>query len=161
VPASIWNETQIACEDLRLISEAQGLENAGDHSVPRPVQQKSTGRQTPIEHSLEQMPRWPPCPVCRMRFGMPKRSFPNQVAAQRLCERQKDSGLVVYACPAGAGFHLGHLPNTRPATVGHPAPTPQRREPHRVDAHVAPMLSKFNQWEEMYAVSTFTGDFGQ
>src|ERR1700679_3219687 len=75
---------------LRLISEAQGLENAADQLVPRPLQQGSMGRQTPIQPSLEQMPRWPPCPVCRMRFGLPKRSFPNQGAAQWLCERQKD-----------------------------------------------------------------------
>jgi hypothetical protein len=125
---------------LRLISEAQGLKRAADQLVPRPLQQGSLGKEPPIPPSLEQMPRWPPCPVCRMRFGMPKRSFPNQGAAQRLCERQKDPGLVVYACPAGAGFHVGHLPSTRPATSSHPATTAQRREPHRVNAHLAPML---------------------
>jgi hypothetical protein len=37
--------------------------------------------------------------------------------------------MVVYTCPSGAGWHLGH-----------PATTPLRREPHRVDGHVAPML---------------------
>jgi hypothetical protein len=118
---------------LRLISEAQGLENAADQLVPRPLQQTSTGRQTPIQPSHQQMPASPPettrCSICRTRFGLPKRIFPSQVAAQRLSEMQKDPGLVVYACPAGAGWHLGH-----------PATTRQRRELHRVDAHVPPML---------------------
>ncbi len=129
---------------LRLISEAQGLERAADHLVPRPLQQGSMGRKTPIQPAPKQMPHWPPetprCSICRMRCGLSKRSFPSQAAAQQLCERQKDPGLVVYACSAGAGFHLGHLPNTRPATVGQPATTPQRREPHRADVHLAPML---------------------
>jgi hypothetical protein len=129
---------------LRLISEAQGLENAADQLVPRPLQQTSTGRQTPSEHSLEQIPPSPPemlrCSVCRTRFGLLKRSFRSKTAARQLCEMQKDPGLVVYACPAGAGWHLGHRPDTRPATAGHPATTPQRREPHRVDSHLAPML---------------------
>jgi len=76
-----------------------------------------------------------------MRFGRPKRSFPNQMAAQQLCAMQRDPGLVVYACAAGAGYHLGHLPNTRPAISSHPPTTAQQREPHRVNAHVAsPML---------------------
>jgi hypothetical protein len=125
---------------LRLISEAQGLERAADHLVPRPLQQGSMGREPPIQPSLEQTPRRPPetprCSSCTMRFGLRKRSFTSQAAAQKMCERQKDPGLVVYACPAGAGWHLGHPQNTRPATAGHPATT-QRRDPQRVDAHVA------------------------
>jgi hypothetical protein len=129
---------------LRLISEAQGLESAADQLVPRPVQQGGMGREPPIQPSLEQMPRRPPetprCSVCRMRFGLRKRSFPAEAAARQVCERQKDPGLVVYPCPAGAGWHLGHLPNRRLATSSHPATTVQRREPHRVNAHVAPML---------------------
>ena len=115
---------------LRLISEAQGLENAADRLVPRPLQQGSGGRQTTIEATLRQMSSSPPatprCSVCRTRFGKPKRTFPSHVAARELCAMQKDPGLVVYTCPTGAGFHLGH-----------PDATPQRREPHRVDAHVA------------------------
>jgi hypothetical protein len=103
-----------------------------------------TGRQTPIQPSLRQIPPSPPetprCSVCRTRFGLKKRSFPSHAAAQQLCERQKDPGLVVYACPTGAGWHLGHRPDTRPATAGHPPTTPERREPHRVDPHVPPML---------------------
>jgi hypothetical protein len=117
----------------RLISEARGLENAADQLVPRPLQQISSGSEPPIQPSLEKMPLSPPatprCSVCRTRFGRPKRSFPNLAAARQLCEMQRDPGLVVYACPAGAGWHLGH-----------PATTPQRREPHRVDGNVAPML---------------------
>jgi len=125
---------------LRLISEARGLERAADQLVPRPLQQGSLERNPPIQPSLEQLPRWPPCPVCKMRFGRPKRSLPNQVAAQWLCERQKDPGLVVYACPAGAGWHLGHRHSTNPAISSHPSTTAQRREPHLVNAPVAPML---------------------
>jgi hypothetical protein len=118
---------------LRVISEAQGLENAADQLLPRPLQQTSTGRQTPIQPSLRQMspspPETPRCSVCRTRFGLPKRSFPSHAAAQQLCERQKDRGLAVYACPAGSGYHLGH-----------PTTTPQRREAQCVDAHETPML---------------------
>ncbi len=117
-----------------LISDAKGLKNAADHLVPRPLQQTSTGSQTPIHPSHRQIPpsplEAPRCSVCRTRFGLPKRSFPSHAAAWQLCERQKDPGLVVYACPLDAGvFHLGH-----------PSTTPRRREPHRVDEHVAAML---------------------
>jgi hypothetical protein len=120
---------------LRLISEAQGLENAADQLVPRPLQQK-TGSEPPIRPSLRQMPPSPPktprCSVCRTRFGLPKRSFASHAAAQQLCAMQKDPGLVVYACPAAAVWHLGHPPDTRPATVGYPAtpmlPTPLHKE---------------------------------
>jgi hypothetical protein len=138
---------------LRIISEAQGLENAADQLVPRPLQQTSTGRQTPSENSLKQMPPSPPetprCSVCRTRFGKPKHSFPSHAAAQLLCERQKDPGLVVYACPAGTGWHLGH-----------PATTPQRREPHRVDAHMAPMLpTKLHKEPSMKMQATLANPF--
>jgi hypothetical protein len=128
----------VRLQALRLISEARGLELAADHLVPGKLQQGTMGRKPPAEPSLEQMPRWPPCPVCRMRSGRPKRSFPNQAAAQHFCEMQKDPGLVVYDCPAGAGFHLGHLPNTRQPTVDQPVVIAQRREPHRVNADFAP-----------------------
>ena len=127
---------------LRLISDAQGLKKAGDHWVPRPLQQGSTGREPPILPSLEQMPRQPPemprCSSCRMRFGLRrKRRFPSEAAAQQFCASLKDPGLVVYACPAGAGFHLGHPQNTKSATSSLPS-TAQRREPNLVNAHVAP-----------------------
>ena len=126
---------------LRQISEAGGLERAVEQWVPGLRQQGSTGREPPVLPSLQQLPRWPPCPVCRMRFGRPKRSLPNQMAAQQLCAMQRDPGLVVYPCPAGAGYHLGHLPNTRPAMSSHPPTTAQQPEPHRVNAHVtSPML---------------------
>ena len=130
---------------LRLISEAQGLERAADRLVPHPLQHQSTERQTPIQPTRKQMPRWPPetsrCSVCRMRFGF-KRSWSSREVAEQVCKQQKDPGLVVYACPAGAGWHLGHRPDTRPAAAGHPATTPQRREPHRLDVQIAPMLPK-------------------
>ncbi len=128
---------------LRLISEAQGLERVADHLVPRPLQQGSMGTQPPIEPAPEQLRCSPPtalrCSVCRMRFGF-KRSYSSRSIAQRVCDRQNDVRLAVYRCPAGAGYHLGHLPDTRPAIAGHPPSTLQQREPHRVDAPVAPML---------------------
>jgi hypothetical protein len=40
--------------------------------------------------------------------GRRKRSFPSQAAAQQVCDRQKDPGLLVYECEAGQGWHLGH-----------------------------------------------------
>ena len=129
---------------LRVISEAQGLEKAGDHLVPRPLQQGSMGMKPPIHPSPKQMSRLPTetqrCSVCRMRLGVRKRSFPTQAAAQQVCKRQKDPGLIVYACPVGAGFHLGHPPGTQPATVCHPTTTMQQRDTHCVDAIAAPML---------------------
>jgi hypothetical protein len=128
---------------LRLISEAQGLERAADHLVPRPFQQGSTGTEPQTQSSLTQMlhrpPETPHCSVCRMRLGPRKRSFPSQAAAQQMCDRQRDPGLVVYACQAGEGWHLGHRHGTTSATSNHPA-TAQRREPHRVNEHAAPML---------------------
>jgi hypothetical protein len=128
---------------LRLISEAQGLENASDRLVPHPLQQGNMVRELLIQPSLNQTPRWPPemsrCSVCRMRFGF-KRSWSSREAAEQVCKQQKDPGLVVYACPSGAGWHLGHPRRTRPATAGHPATTPQRPEPQCVDEHMAPML---------------------
>jgi hypothetical protein len=138
---------------LRLISEARGLENAADQLVPRALQHGSGGRQTPIQTSLGQMspspPETPRCSACRTRFGKPKRSFPSHVAAQQLCERQKDPGLLVYACPAGAGWHLGH-----------PSTTPPRREPHRVDAHVAPMPpTKLHKEPSMKMQATLANPF--
>ena len=129
---------------LRLISEAQGLERAADHLVPRPLQRGSMGRDPSIEHPPKQMRCLPPaasrCSVCRMRFGF-KRSYSSRSIAQRVCDRQNDVRLAVYPCPAGTGYHLGHLPDTRAATADHSASTPQQREPHRVDAPVPPMLS--------------------
>ena len=97
----------------RVISESGGLANAADHLVPRPLQQGGGGRQTPIQACPGQMAPSPPetsrCSVCRTRFGKPKRTFPSRAVARQLCEMQKDPGLVVYACPAGAGWHLGHV----------------------------------------------------
>ncbi|MGB9152145.1 MAG: hypothetical protein WCD70_03555 [Alphaproteobacteria bacterium] len=99
------------------------------------------------------MPLWPPetprCSVCRTHFGLPKRSFPSRATAQQLCARQKDPGLVVYACPAGAGWHLGH-----------PSITPQRRESHRVDAHVEPKLpTKLHKEPSMKMQATLANPF--
>ena len=135
---------------LRLISEAQGLERAADHLVPRALQRGSMGTDPSIEHPPKQMRCLPPaasrCSVCRMRFGF-KRSYSSRSIAQRVCDRQNDVRLAVYPCPAGTGYHLGHLPDTRPATAGHPASTPQRRDPHRIDAHVAPMVPTPRQKE--------------
>jgi hypothetical protein len=75
-----------------------------------------------------------------MRFGLRrKRCFASQEDAQQFCAGLKDPGLVVYACPAGAGFHLGHPQSTKPATSSLPS-TAQRREPNLVNPHVASML---------------------
>ena len=128
---------------LRLISEAQGLERAADHLVPRPLQQGRMGKELTIQPSLKQMPRsrpeTPRCSVCRMGLGLKKRSFPTEVAARQVCERQKDPRLGAYPCPVGTGWHLGHRPGANPATSRHPATPVQRRELHRVNAHVAPI----------------------
>ncbi len=124
---------------LRLISEGGGLEKAAaDQLVPQPFQEKGTGRELSIQPSATQMPR---CSVCRMRFGF-KRSFSSQGAARQICERQGDPGLVVYACPVGSGFHLGHRPHTMPATGSHLPATLQLQEPHRADTVTAPISPK-------------------
>ena len=119
---------------LRLISAAGGLQRAADHLVPRPPQQGRTGREPHNQPSLTQMlhraPKTPRCSVCRMRLGRKKRTYETEAAARKVCEIQRDPGLVVYACPApaGGGWHLGHRP-TDPATFSHPV----------VNAQVAPM----------------------
>lgn len=128
---------------LLLISKAGGLATL-DHLVPRPLQQRSPGwAPRAIQPFPNQLPRRPPetprCPVCRMRSGRGKRSYPSQAEAQRICEMQKDPRLVVYACLAGNGFHLGH-PNTNAETILPPAPTTQRRESLLNEANEAPML---------------------
>ncbi len=121
---------------LRLISEAGGLEKAADHLVPHPPQQNSSGREPPIQPSPKQIRR---CSVCRMRYGF-KRSFSSQEAARKVCERQRDPALVVYPCPAGSGWHIGHRPDTVPAAAVYRATTtPPRREMYCADARMAPM----------------------
>jgi hypothetical protein len=119
---------------LHMISAAGGLQFVADHLVPLPLQQGSTGRcsqdQPSLAEILHRPPETPRCSVCRMHHysGRRKRSFPSQAAAQQICERQKDPGLVVYECEAGEGWHLGHR-HTNPATGSHPV----------VNAHVLPM----------------------
>jgi hypothetical protein len=108
-------------EANRLISRLDGLKNAGDQLVPRPLPQKSAMINTQIVCLPKPMRRWPPCPVCRVR-DKPKRSFPDQATAKWWCDIQNDPGLVVYACSAG-GWHLGHLRHTMPAAFSH-LPTP-------------------------------------
>jgi len=100
----------------RLITEAGSLAAAGDHLVPVSFQQGSLGNKP------SDMPR---CTVCRSR-GKQKCCFPSEAAAQRFCDDQRDSGLVVYACAAGRGWHLGH-----------PATATQRRESNRNHEHEA------------------------
>jgi hypothetical protein len=56
--------------------------------------------------------------------GRRKRSFPSQAAAQQMCDKQKDPGLIVYECEAKQGWHLGHR-HTNPATGSHPVVNPQ------------------------------------
>jgi hypothetical protein len=129
---------------LNLISAAGGLQCAADHLVPRSLQQGSTVSepqdQAPPTQTLHRSPEPPRCSVCRMRLGRRKRSFQTEAAARQVCEIQRDPGLVVYACEAGEGWHLGHRP-TNPATSTDPATTAHGREPiHLVNAHVAPML---------------------
>ncbi len=126
----------------RIISEAGGLESAGQ-LVALSLNQKSTWTQMPSDHlpkpSRNLPPKAPRCSVCRARFGF-KRSWPSREIAQQVCEQQKDPRLVVYACLVGAGFHLGHLPDRRPATVNHSTATAKGHEPHRADTHLASML---------------------
>ena len=74
-----------------------------------------------------------------MRFGF-KRSYSSREAADKVRKQQKDPGLVIYTCPTGAGWHLGHRPDARPATDGHPTATPQGLESHRFEAHMPPEL---------------------
>ena len=117
----------------QLISEAGGLESAGQ-LLALALNQRSTWTQTPRDHLLKPSrnlpPKAPRCSVCRARFGF-KRSWPSREIAQQVCEQQKDPHLVVYACLVGAGFHLGHLPDTRHTPVDHSTATAKRHEPHR------------------------------
>lgn len=127
-----------------LISTADGLKNAGNHLVPSLHEEESAGRQIPIDNSRKQIrhcaSETPRCSVCRMRGGLPKRSWPSQEVAEQVREQQNDPRLVVYSCPAGAGWHLGHRPDIGSPSASHPATTIPRREPHRAYLHVASML---------------------
>jgi transposase len=105
---------------LRLISEAQGLKNAADQLVPRPLQQKSTRRKTPSEHSLRQLRRWPPCSVCRMRFGLPKRSFPTlapQVGVDDIRFYRGGDGIWTHIVDLHTGETIDLLPGTSGALL--------------------------------------------
>ncbi len=122
----------------RLISETGGLQKAADHLVPHPLQQELAGREPPIQPSLKQAPR---CLVCRTRFGF-KRAFSSEEDAQKVCERQHDPRLGVYACPAHASWHLGHRPDASPGMASRRSTTSQRREFHPVDTKLEPIIPK-------------------
>jgi hypothetical protein len=144
------------------ISKAQGLENAGDHLVPRPLSQKGAGKLSPIELYRKQMQSWPPetppCPVCRMRIGRPKRSWPSREMADQVRERQNDPRLDVYSCPAGYGWHLGHRPDASSAATGHPATTAQPQNPYRADTAHAPMSPNAMQEESSMKMNATLGN---
>jgi hypothetical protein len=144
------------------ITKLQGLKNAGDHLVPQPLQQKGAGRPSPIERYRKQMQSWPPetppCPVCRMRIGLPKRSWPNREMADHVRERQNDARLAVYSCPAGYGWHLGHRPDASSAATGHPATTAQPQNPYRADTVHAPISSNSTQEESSMKMNATLGN---
>jgi len=118
----------------RSIAEAGSLAAAGDHLVPASFQQGSLGSETAR------------CAVCLSRFGKNKRRFPSEAAAQLFCAEQRDPGLVVYACVAGQGWHLGH-----------PSPTSQRREWHRIHEHEAQMQTTSPQKKISLAMQATLG----
>lgn len=96
------------------IRAAPGLEMAAGHLIPiLPPTPPTPGRWArKYELSRRKMQHWPPetppCAVCRMGCGLPKRSWPSQEIAERIRLRQNDPRLVVYECPAQPGFwHLG------------------------------------------------------
>ena len=97
------------------IREAPGLEMAAGHLIPRtlPTQPKRERRTHKSRKKIQHWPReTPPCAVCRMGCGLPKRSWPSQEIAETIRLRQNDPLLVVYECPAQPGFwHLGHRKN--------------------------------------------------
>jgi hypothetical protein len=57
----------------------------------------------------------PKCPKCRMRCGLPKKSWPSREMADECRERSPDPAEVnVYPCPYQPGFwHVGHPQSTR------------------------------------------------
>jgi hypothetical protein len=81
------------------------------HNAP-PVGHRIQSREKQFDYTRR---RWsaltPPCPSCRMRNGLPKRSWPTREWADEVWGRQHDRDtLRVYECPAQPGFwHLGHI----------------------------------------------------
>ncbi|MGC1781726.1 MAG: hypothetical protein WA708_04345 [Acidobacteriaceae bacterium] len=55
----------------------------------------------------------PKCPKCRMRCGLPKKSWPTLEMAEEAVKRSpKPSELHIYKCPHQTNYwHIGHKPN--------------------------------------------------
>lgn len=107
----------------RLLKECGSIAKATESLITGICQQMLSAE--PARHAAqrirtrkEQFPyksrRWspltPPCAVCRMGCGWPKRSWPSREKALEVRDRQHDRGrLVVFACPVQPGFwHLAH-----------------------------------------------------
>jgi hypothetical protein len=97
-----------------LIRESPGLRKAAGHLIPVSQPAPKGGRwRRNYENHKRKMLLWPsetpPCPVCRMWGGLPKRSWPSWELAEEVRLRQNDRLLSLYECPVQAGFwHLGH-----------------------------------------------------
>jgi hypothetical protein len=97
------------------IREARGLEKAAGHLIPTlqptPPERGRWARKYELSRTKTQHwpPETPPCAVCRMGCGLPKRSWPSREIAEGIRLRQNDPLLVGYECPAQPGlWHLGH-----------------------------------------------------
>jgi hypothetical protein len=97
------------------IREAPGLRKAAGHLIPvsSPSAPRSGKWRRNYENYKRKMLLWPsetpPCPVCRMWGGLPKRSWPNWEQAEEIRIRQNDRLLSLFECPVQRGFwHLGH-----------------------------------------------------
>lgn len=103
-------------EGRRLIREAPGLEKAAGHLVPvppltPPLSARSHLRNEQLKHRMMLWPEeTPPCPVCRMWGGFPKKSWGSFEIAEEVRRRQREPNLRTYECPAQPGYwHLGHV----------------------------------------------------
>lgn len=101
-------------EGRKRIREAGRLAPAAQHLVPVPVPEPSTASTLSSREKYEQkILLWPtdspPCPVCRMWAGLPKRSWPSREIAEEARGRSGNPDLQIYPCPAQPGYwHLGH-----------------------------------------------------
>lgn len=101
-------------EGRKRIRELGGLALAAKHLVPapsngHPIVSTLSSREKCEQMILRWSPDSPPCPVCRMWAGLPKRSWPSREIAEAAYARSGDPGLRVYPCPAQPRFwHLGH-----------------------------------------------------
>lgn len=129
-------------EARKRIRDAGGVEQATTHLILDPPAGVAAAisyfyrrQRTTFRRKIRKWPKeTPPCPVCRMAWGMPKRSWSTRQMAEDAMKRQNDTQLIAYPCPAQPGYwHLAHRRQSG-AIKARQGPIPALR--HRIDDEI-------------------------